>query len=203
MRSIYFAFAFGVFALGVFALSLSPALLAQDLTGYSQEEIMSFAVPGPEHDILKHFEGTWDYTMKINTEMKPGGAMVKSSGNGTAMLIIGGRFIMFNHNMEFMGMKGESMHIMGFDRRFKKYFMFGIDAFGTYYIISEGHSDPEKKTIKLEGIDEWPKKGGGTVKMPYRMHYTLVEPGKYTFNVEFKDKSGDYYTMVEGAATKK
>jgi Protein of unknown function (DUF1579) len=192
-----------IFLAGLFTLMFMVPAIAQDEKSMDMAEAMRLAQPGPEHAILQTYVGEYDMTIKMNMEMKPGGAMVESKGPSTVKSLVGKRFIMFESLMEMMGMKGEAIQIMGFDRRFNTYFLFGIDYMGTYYVISKGVFNAATSQIELDGSDKWPTADGTMMDMPFKMHFSLPGNTGYTFKVLFPDKDGTFYTAVEGQATKK
>src|SRR5262245_39324125 len=75
--------------------------------------------PGPEHDKLKQFVGTWDAHVK--TTFEPGKPAQESKGIYTAKLDVGGFFLITDFKGEIMGAKFHGHGMSGYDPHKKKY----------------------------------------------------------------------------------
>ena len=107
--------------------------------------------PGPEHKQLEMLVGDWDEEGKIS--MGPGKPPMIVKGTRKNRMIIGGRFLLGESQSATGPMALESMIIMGFDRRQKKYTAVGFDNGGTYGITALGEFDDSKKAIRLYSED--------------------------------------------------
>jgi len=121
---------------------LAIALLLQD----------GFPKPGAEHQVLKHFEGEWEYTAKFMTG--PGQESV-SKGKESARLIAGGLFIVFDSEGDMMGGKFVGHGTMGYDVLKKKYTGTWIDNMATGVYLVEATYDEKAKTFTeiMEGTN--------------------------------------------------
>lgn len=178
-----------LFLFGALSMLFASQAVAQDM-----EAMMELMKPGPEHDFFKQFEGEWDMSVKM---WMPGQAEMSSQGTSTQKLILGGRFLEFHATSGTGAMAWESITILGFDRRHKKYTSVGFDTWGTYYVTAEGSYDEEKKLLRLYGEDQDPVMG-----MQQKYYFVFTWTGKDTFKLEviFVDFPGveeKEYKMIE------
>jgi len=145
-------------------------------------ESYALAAPGPEHQRLQAIVGKWDQEIKVWPQ--PGAKLMTLKGSCENKMILGGRFLVSECTGNMGGMSVESTHIMGFDRRHKKYTTIALDTFGTYYITAAGPYDDSKQAVIMYGEDIDP--GLGTQK--YDIISRIIGPDKYTVEIVFKDK---------------
>ena len=117
----------------------------------SQEAMMAAwqkaSTPGPEHGILKNFEGKW--TTHVTATMDPTQPPQVSDGNSDGMVILGGRFVHVMHNGTMMGQPFEGEMLLGYDNLAKQYTATWTDNFGTAITMYQGHYDAAKKTLTM------------------------------------------------------
>lgn len=178
---------FGILLLTLF---IDAAVIAQS------EEEMAMMGPGPEHELLKKFDGKWDVKFKLNFD-----ASFDGTGSAECKTILGGRFLQWEQKSEAMGMKFGAMNILGFDRRIKKYTIYGIDELGTYAVTGEGDYDAAKKVLTLNGKTLDPS-GKTTEQQEYRFVYDLSVDNTITMQVVFKMEDGSYKAIVEATMKK-
>jgi hypothetical protein len=136
----------------------SNILAAQEkMNEKEMEAYMELAKPGKEHKILESLTGTWNQELKIWHE--PGKDPMVASGIAEGKMILGGRFVTTTSTSGEGDMKTEGLHILGFDRRHKKFTMVGFDNWGTYFVTAQGTYDKSTKTITMYGEDEDPIMG--------------------------------------------
>src|SRR5262249_52979692 len=75
-------------------------------------EMMKLATPGPYHEMLKKFAGSWKTETKM--WMGPGEPQV-SEGTAEASMILGGRFLKQEAKGNFMGQPFEGFGLTGYD----------------------------------------------------------------------------------------
>jgi hypothetical protein len=165
---------FCALALVVFA---APAVSAQEP-----------AKPGPEHDVLKKFVGTWDLTMKT-----PGG---ESKGTSTYKMDLGGLWLSSSLEMDFGGMKFQGKGMDTYDAAKKKYVSVWFDSMMTHPLLMEGTYDKEKKTLTLAGespgMDGKPTKWKSVTATPdddtidFKMH--MGDDKEPAFTIIYKRK---------------
>lgn len=158
--------------------------------------------PGPEHKQLESLVGGWDLEMKF--WMQPGAKPISMKAKGENRMILGGRFL----SIESKGGEGafamESVIIIGFDRRHKKYTSVGFDTMGTYYVTAAGPYDESKQAIVMQGEDADPVLGH---VQKYDMVLRIVSPAKYVTEIIFKDEAHtqgkEPFKAVEVTATRR
>ena len=101
------------------------------------------AKPGPEHEGLKKYVGTWGATMKM------GG--MDSKCTATYKMDLGGLWLASTFDGDFMGMKFQGKGMDGYDPAKKKYVATWCDSMSTSMMIMEGTYDKDKKTLTMEG----------------------------------------------------
>ncbi len=178
---------FGIMLLTIF---IDSAVIAQT------EEEMAMMAPGPEHELLKKFDGKWDVKFKLNFENT-------IDGNATAdcRLILGGRFLQWDQQSDASGFKFAAMNILGFDRRIGKYTIYGIDELGTYGVTGEGDYDAAKKILTISGITLDPSGKSGK-QQEYKFVYDLSVDNTVTMQVIFKMADGSEKAIVEAIMKK-
>jgi hypothetical protein len=138
MRSVWFAVA----VLTILAPASSPS--------FAQAP----PKPGPEFDILKGMEGTWDATIKMGP--------MESKGTMVFKMSLGGLWLSSHFDGEFAGMKFEGRGMDSYDAAKKKYVSVWTDSMSTSPMLSEGIYDPSTKKMSLEGTG--PGQDGKPVK---------------------------------------
>jgi hypothetical protein len=181
-------------------LGVSPALAQEMPDSAAQAERMARTMelmqPGDEHKLLEKMAGTW--YMAITIWMEPGSEPLTQKGTTKNKMILGGRFLLTESTSGEGFMSGQSLGIMGFDRRFGHYTSVGYDTYGTYYVTAAGTYDAETKTLTLSGEDYDPVMQGTQV---YDFVTRFVSDDQYIASIIFKDewhtRGGDPFKMVE------
>jgi hypothetical protein len=150
--------------------------------------------PGPEHQKLGYFVGTWT----INGEMKPGpfGAGGKMSGTSTCEWFEG-RFAVIcrGSGQSPMGSMKE-VSILSYSTEEKVYTYYGVESSGmTMTTVPKGTVQGDTWTFIDEGIM-------GGQKMKGRVTLKEVSPTEYTFTMEFQGPDGKWTPLMESRNTK-
>lgn len=136
--------------------------------GFAQEP----AKPGPEHEVLKQLEGTWDVMME--GESTPG-------GTSKFKVRLGGFWVVNDFEGSFQGATFEGHGMNGYDPIKKKYVNIWTDSMSPTPLIMEGDYDKTTKKLTLEG--EGPSPEG---------------PTTFKSVTEFKDKNTILFQMQAG-----
>lgn len=131
--------------------------------------------PGPEHDVLKKWVGTWDCTVTAMGNESKGTAVYKME--------LGGLWLTSTFEGDFGGMKFGGRGLDSYDAAKKKYVGIWVDSFSTSPLTMEGTYDKDKKTMTMSG--EGPGEGGKNMK------YKLVSVWKDENTVSFSMYMGD------------
>jgi len=99
--------------------------------------------PGPEHEILKKVEGTWNVKVKMGDN--------ESAGTMTFKMECGGLWLMSDFHSEFGDQKFQGRGMDGYDPEKKKYVSVWVDSMSTRPMFLEGSYDKDKKTMTMTG----------------------------------------------------
>jgi len=119
-------------------------------------EMMKLASPGPMHEKLNPFVGTWKTTVKMFTG--PGEPEV-SEGTSTSEWILGGRYVRELFQGTFAGMPFEGRGLTGYDNVSKEFVGIWVDNFGTGVVVSKGKLDPSGKVFNWQSTFNNPMPG--------------------------------------------
>ena len=108
-----------------------------------ETQAQEFPKPGPEHEQLKKWEGTWDTTMKMMG--------MESKGNATYKMELGGMWLVSSFEGELGGMKFYGKGLDSYDAGKKKYVGAWFDSMSATPLLMEGTFDKEKKTLTMVG----------------------------------------------------
>jgi hypothetical protein len=129
------------------------------------------AKPGPEHEMLKKFEGDWDCTVSFGGNESKATATYKMGYNGF--------WLTENFTGEFAGAKFEGRATVGYDQGKKKYVSTWIDSMSPTLLTMEGTFDNEGKTFTETG--EGPGPDGKPTKM--KNVYEFKDKDSFTFHM--------------------
>ncbi|MBI4565820.1 MAG: DUF1579 domain-containing protein [Planctomycetes bacterium] len=169
------------YAAGVLCLIGCQALL---LASVSQEGPEA-PKPGKEHELLRQFEGQWDFVSKFM--MKPGKEPVVSKGKETVRVIAGGLFIVFDAEGDMMGQKFVGHGTMGYDVHKKKFTGAWIDSMATGVYLIEGTCD-EKGKVFTEWMEGTDPQSGQPMKM--KMVHEIKDKDKRVMTFSMKGPDG-------------
>lgn len=150
------------------ALPIAIAALLVSIPALSAGQEMPLPKPGPEHQVLKDDEGTWDATVEIFAA--PGQPPLTSKGVETNTLGCGGLCLISDFKGEMM--PGQAFHGHGttaFDSVKKKYVGSWTDSMSSGLMIGESTYDPTSKTVT--GWMEGPDMTGKVAKMKSVVEY--------------------------------
>ena len=164
---------FRFLAISFAALLLAPATRAQEMPK-----------PGPEQELLKKMEGTWDLTMKV--------AGMDSKGSVTWKMELGGMWLTGNLESELFGTKFTGKSIDGYDPTKKKYVGVWVDSMSSSPMVMEGSYDKEKKTMTMSG--EGPGMDGKPTK--YRSVSEMPDNDTINFSMFVGDGKEPAFTIV-------
>jgi hypothetical protein len=99
--------------------------------------------PGPEHQMLKKWEGTWETTMKM--------AGMESKGSCTYKMELGGLWLVSNFESDLGGAKFTGKGLDSYDPAKKKYVGIWVDSWSTSPLNMEGTFDAKTKTLTMTG----------------------------------------------------
>jgi len=170
---------------------LNNPTLAQEYSEEQMKELYEMMNPGAEHDMLKQYEGDWalEYEYRMGMDQEP----LTSPGEGKIEMILGNRFMKWSSKGEMMGQQVESLMILGFDKRIKKFTIYGFDTMGTYAVSAQGEQDFEAGIITFEGTNYEP---AFNKVMRYQMRFNTNDKDKIDFSVLFESPDGKEFLPV-------
>ena len=192
------------FSLLVLIMALGLSVSAQEDSAGSneaerarkQKEIMQATLPGEEHELLARLAGDWN--MELKMWMTPETEPMIVSGTSRNEMILGGRFLKSEAAAGSGAHAMESLNLVGFDRRHKKYTTVGFDNFGTYSVSASGSFDEESGKLVLSGTGTDPIGGFDQV---YDFVVEFIDDDHYRWSVIFKNKEMTHgqpeFKMVE------
>jgi hypothetical protein len=148
--------------------------------------------PGPEHALLKEWEGTWDGTFKN----KDGG---DSKATSVYKVDLNGLWVLENLKADMGGKTFEGRGGTSYDAAKKKYINVWIDNMSTSPMISEGTYDKATKTLTLVG--DMPTPDGKTMKTTLTTVFT--GPNTKTFTLKGGGPDGKEFDMVHMTFTRR
>ena len=150
--------------------------------------------PGPEHERLGLFVGSW--TSEGEMKASPLGPGGKMTGTDRCEWFEG-KFAVVCHN-EGKGPMGQvkGLGIMSYSPEEKLFTYYGTDSSGmTMATVAKGTVQGDTWTYSDES-----KMGGKTIKGRYTIK--VLSPTSYTFKWEMQGDSGQWMSVAEGKSTK-
>jgi hypothetical protein len=173
------------YMLATFALSLmlTGALTAQQSKPPSAEDQLKLTKPGPEHDALARYAGTWDVTVSMGS----GASAMKYQGTAESRMKVGGRFLQVEYQAKGKADATEGMFTLGFDPRHQRHTLIAMDSFGNYFVTSQGQRDAKTGKIRMSGTDDDPvmKALGHTKEFVHVLD--MSNPKEFVIEVWFVD----------------
>ena len=167
------------------------SIIAQEYSEEQMKELYEMMNPGIEHNMLKQYEGDWaleyEYRMGMDKDA------LTSPGEGKIEMILGNRFMKWSSKGEMMGQQVESLMILGFDKRIKKFTIYGFDTMGTYAVSAQGEQDSETGIITFEGTNYEP---AFNKEMRYQMRFDTSNKDKIDFSLLFESPDGKEFLPV-------
>jgi Protein of unknown function (DUF1579) len=138
---------------GVPVLLSSVACCVLLSSAAAAQEMPPMPKPGPEHELLKMEEGTWDAVIEMSP---PGAPVMTSKGTEVAMVGCGGLCLITDFKGDMMpGVAFQGHGITTYDGAKKKYVGSWTDSMSSGMSMSEGTYDPASKVMTswMEGPD--------------------------------------------------
>ena len=150
--------------------------------------------PGPEHQRLGYFVGTWTTEGEMHdSEMGPGG---KFTGTDKCAWFEGGFAVVCNSEGKSPMGPSKSIGILGYSAEEKVYTYSGVDNSGmTMTTVPRGKLQGDTWTYNDESM-----MGGKKVKS--RVVIKELSPTAYTFKMEMQTPDGKWAPLMESKSTK-
>jgi hypothetical protein len=143
---------------------------------FSDDESDDAGQPGPEHEWLAVYEGTWN----ISGTFTGGGETLPVTGQVAATMILGGRFLKLEGDYEVKGdAPVHTLEILGFDRSAAKFVWLDLNDDSTDILNGEGSYDSATRLLTVRGTENL---GGGD---EWQFRYVLSEVNGGTLHHNF------------------
>ena len=137
------------------ALASTPAFARQDSSTEApslhdaQVLVMEGTKPLPEHDRIRAFIGSWDYSMLVTMPDVPA---MRAEGTARGSELLGGRFVQLESTSSETP-HVSSLHIFGYDGREgrESYFDLTLDTLGQYFTQTHGLWNETSASLELRG----------------------------------------------------
>ena len=148
--------------------------------------------PGPEHEKIKKFEGTWDAVMSMGDQ--------KSKATAVYKTICGGMWVESDFTGDLGGVQFQGHGLDGYDFNAKKYVSVWVDSMSSTPMQFSGNIDPKSKLMVMTGEsvgpDGKPQKFKNTTGMKDDDHFTfkmyMVQPDgneELAFTIDYARRS--------------
>ena len=137
--------------------------------------------PGPEHELFKKMEGTWEFTMK--------GEGFETKGTTSSKLELGGLWLVGSMKCD-LGFEGKSLDT--YDATKKVYRSVWIDSMSAMPMVMEGNFDKEKKALTMTG--DGPDMTGKVVK--WKSVATMPDNDTINFVMYVGDAKEPMFTII-------
>ena len=135
--------------------------------------------PGPKHQWLKKFVGTWKAEMAMR--MSPDQPPMRSSGRMKAEMMFGDRYLKMEDEGEFMGSSFRDFGLIGYDNYKEKFTAYWAFDTGTQASFVYGTSSDDGKIFVFHGTTDEAMTGRRDV--PMRLVYHFVDEKTLTFEI--------------------
>jgi len=217
-------------AVAALLVPMIGALRAQDQPkgqdpGKSTDDRMPQFQPGKEHQLLKQFDGEWEFKSKCSM---PGQETMEGQGTESSRFAFGGFWLEIEEKGMMKNKDWSGKGLMGFDPQKKKYCGVWVDSWSPFIGKFEGEADSsgkvftfkfmmseEQKAAKTSAKDaETPRKDTGKeygkdlgkdagMKCPDRMVHEIKDQDHRTLKFYGKDDSGKEQLWTEITYTRK
>ena len=117
------------------------------------QQARKYTEPGPNHEFLKRFVGTWDTEMRITM---PGMGGEAEKGTAVFRWLIPGRWLAGETTGMIMGNPAETFLIFGYDNFKQSFVTAQVSSLDTALTTSEGDLDPSGNALITYGtLDEY------------------------------------------------
>jgi len=201
-------------AVAALLVPMIGALRAQDQPkgqdpGKSTDDRMPQFQPGKEHQLLKQFDGEWEFKSKCSM---PGQETMEGQGTESSRFAFGGFWLEIEEKGMMKNKDWSGKGLMGFDPQKKKYCGVWVDSWSPFIGKFEGEADSSGKvfTFKFMMSDEKGKTSSkeaesdrAKMKCPDRMVHEVKDQDHRTLKFYGKDESGKESVWTEINYTRK
>jgi hypothetical protein len=164
----------------------------------SADPCVTAGIPGPEHEVLKVFEGKWKAT--VSFWMQPGAAPMHAEGAMANEWILGGRFLQQRYTSNFLGSPFAGQGMFGYNNVDRRYEGLWADTMSTAMMLETGRYDASLRTFTMTGEVTEP---GSRKIMRKKTVITIDSPDQHTMAMHFADDGAkSFWKCMEIVYTK-
>lgn len=156
------------------------------------DPMMAAGMPGPEHEKLGQFLGT--FAAHVKMWMGPDGDPMESHGTMVNTWALGKRFIRHDYHSEFEGHVFEGAGYFGFNNVTRKYEGLWVDTMSTGFMLEYGECDASGKVWTMEGTADFPTAGN---TMHKRTVVTVKDDDHHSMESWVKGPDGSEFKTME------
>lgn len=156
----------------------------------SFDSLSQGVTPGPEHEVLKKFEGTWSAKSQDSGD---------EMGVLTAKMELGGLWLITTFKGQINGQSFDGRGMDSYDPKKKQYVSVWADSMSTAPMVSKGSYDKEKKTLTMTG--EGPGPDGQMLK--FRSTTKFESDDRHVFAMYMTTPDGQEMKILDLVYTRK
>lgn len=156
-------------------------------------EMQKLMFPSEAHEVLKAFEGSWDYTGYF--WMSPDSEPQAMEGSAENEIIFDGRFLKQEFFGAWMGQDFEGIGYTGYDNVREEYVSIWFDNMATGIMNVTGDYSPETKTLRFSGQFSCPMTG--ETHRTNRSEWTVLDENTNTYTSYMSTLEGVEYKAME------
>jgi hypothetical protein len=200
---LFAALAAGGFLAGRASSDEPPKAGGEMPPGFAEkmQEWAKLKTPGPQHEVLKTFVGSWVGTGTWSDE----GMTSKFTEHVSAVMVFGDRFLRAGSKTTteaappVPSMSMENIAFIGYDNAKKKYVQSMMGDWSTSIGTAEGSYDAATKTFTMTGVEVM----GEGKERKYRMEQRIVSNDEWTMTMWFAQPDGKEAKVLEGVYKRK
>ncbi|HKB16018.1 MAG TPA: DUF1579 family protein, partial [Planctomycetota bacterium] len=175
---------------------LALPLLAQGTAEDATARFLRLTKPGPHHEHLAAFAGSYDARMK--TAQVQGKEAPETKGTVEARMILDGRFLEIEIKSQADGRTMNVLHILGHDNARERPTQLVLSNQSTAVTAADGVCEEDGKTLRFDVFVET-----AAAKMTYRTVYRRTGEGEFAIATFMPDKDGKPFLMNEMLCTRR
>ena len=176
-----------------------PSQTSSSPTTGETDPCMAAGMPGPEHDVLKNFEGSWSAAVQFWPQ--PEAPPITAQGTMESAWILGGRFLEQNYESDFMGAPFHGRGLFGFNNVDGRYEGVWADTMSTGMMTEAGSFDEATKTFTMIGRVTEP---ASKKVMKKKTVIQIQDENRHTMSMHFCEEGAtEFWKCMEIAYTRK
>jgi hypothetical protein len=169
---------------------------SNDTAPAEMQAMLAHMKTGPMHKMLADTVGDWKVSWTM--WMAPGAPPVKTEGECTNEMILGGRYLRSKYKGSYMGTPVDALNIIGYDNSRDIFASVWIESTSTSIAYAEGTFDKETNTVEFEGFGTDP-----VSKKKHKYWANLQMENNKQVMVMYFEEAGQKFKTMEAVYTRK